>query len=96
MANPTVEKIAKTNADMLTKSGQAAETMMKGSTEALTESGNAARAAVQELTKAARRHASGSPRTRKGRDGSRPGRALRTSGRRCGHRLEADRETSLS
>ena len=30
MANPTVEKIAKTNADMLTKSGQAAETMMKG------------------------------------------------------------------
>ena len=52
MASPTVEKIAKTNADMLTKSGQAAETMMKGSTEALTESGNAARAAVQELTKA--------------------------------------------
>jgi phasin family protein len=52
MANPTVEKIAKTNADTLTKSGQAAETIMKGSSEALTESGNASRAAVQELTKA--------------------------------------------
>ena len=52
MANPAVQKIAKTNADMLTKSGQAAETMLKGSTEALTESGNASMAAVQELTKA--------------------------------------------
>ncbi len=52
MANLTVEKIAKTNADALTESGQAAETIMKGSTEALTESGNASRAAVQELTKA--------------------------------------------
>ncbi len=37
---------------MLTKSGQAAETMLKGSTEALTEGGNASIAAVQELTKA--------------------------------------------
>ncbi len=52
MANPIVENIVKTNADMLAKSGQAAETIMKGSTEALTESGNASRAAVQELTKA--------------------------------------------
>ena len=49
MANPTIEKIAKTNADALTKSGQAAETIMKGSTEALTESGNASRTAVQEF-----------------------------------------------
>ena len=31
MANPIVENIAKTNADALTKSGQAAETIMKGS-----------------------------------------------------------------
>jgi len=52
MANPTVENIAKTNADALAKSSQAAETIMKGSSEALTESGNASRAAVQELTKA--------------------------------------------
>ena len=52
MANPIVENIAKTNADALAKSGQAAETIMKGSAEALTESGNASRAAVQELTKA--------------------------------------------
>ncbi len=52
MANPIVENIAKTNADALAKSSQAAETIMKGSSEALTESGNASRAAVQELTKA--------------------------------------------
>ena len=49
MTNLTIEKIAKTNADALTKSGQAAEA---GRTEALTESGNASRTAVQELAKA--------------------------------------------
>jgi phasin family protein len=52
MTNLTIEKSAKTNADALTKSGQAAETIMKGRTEALTESGNASRTAVQELAKA--------------------------------------------
>jgi hypothetical protein len=52
MTNLTIEKIAKTNADALNKSGQAAETIMKGRTEALTESGNASRTAVQELAKA--------------------------------------------
>jgi phasin family protein len=52
MTNLTIEKIAKTNADALTKSGQAAEAIMKGRTEALTESGNASRTAVQELAKA--------------------------------------------
>jgi hypothetical protein len=52
MTNLTIEKIAKTNADALTKSGQAAETIMKGRTEGLTESGNASRTAVQELAKA--------------------------------------------
>ncbi len=50
--NPIVENIAKTNADALAKSSQAAETIMKGGAEALTESGNASRAAIQELTKA--------------------------------------------
>ena len=49
MTNLTIEKIAKTNADALTKSGQAAEAIMKGRTEALTESGNASRTAYQEL-----------------------------------------------
>ena len=52
MANPIVENITKTNADALTKSSRAEETIMKGGAEALTERGNAARAAVQELTKA--------------------------------------------
>jgi phasin family protein len=52
MANPIVENIAKTNADALAKSSQAAETIMKGGAETLTESGNASRAAVQELTTA--------------------------------------------
>ena len=52
MASPIVENITKTNADALTKSSRAEETIMKGGAEALTESGNAARAAVQELTKA--------------------------------------------
>ena len=52
MANPTVENIAKTNADALAKSSRAAEVIMKGGAEALTESGNASRAAIQELTKA--------------------------------------------
>jgi phasin family protein len=52
MASPIVENITKTNADALTKSSRAEETIMKGGAEALTERGNAARAAVQELTKA--------------------------------------------
>ena len=52
MANPTIEKFAKTNADLLAKSDQAAEKLMKGNADALTETGNASRAAVQELTKA--------------------------------------------
>jgi phasin family protein len=65
MANLTVEKIAKTNAEALTKSGQAAEKLMKGNADAMTEtgnastvavaltdSGNASRAAIQELTTA--------------------------------------------
>ncbi len=52
MANPIVENIAKTNADALTKSSRAAETIMKGGAEALTEIGNASRAAVLELTTA--------------------------------------------
>jgi phasin family protein len=52
MANPIVENIAKTNADALAKSSQAAEAIMKGGAETLTESGNASRAAVQELTTA--------------------------------------------
>ena len=52
MANPTVEKITKANADALAKSGQAAETVMKGGAEALSESGAASRTAIQDLTKA--------------------------------------------
>jgi len=52
MTRPTVEKIAKSNTDASTKSGEAAETIMKSSTEAPTESAAASRAAVQELTKA--------------------------------------------
>ncbi len=52
MTSPTVEKIAKSNADASPKSGEAAETIMKSSTEAPTESAAASRAAVQELTKA--------------------------------------------
>ena len=52
MATPTIEKIAKSNADASTTSGQAAETIMKSSAEAPTESGAASRAAVQDLTKA--------------------------------------------
>ena len=52
MANPIVEKIAKTNADALAKRGQVAETIMNCSATALTESGNASRTAVQELAKA--------------------------------------------
>jgi phasin family protein len=47
MANPTVVKIAKTNADALTETGNASMAAV-----ALTDSGNASRAAVQELTKA--------------------------------------------
>src|SRR5271166_4006858 len=39
MPSPTVEKIAKSNTDASTKSGEAAETIMKSSTEAPTESG---------------------------------------------------------
>ena len=52
MANPTVEPIAKANADALTKSGLAAEKIVKGNADALTDSGNASSAAFQELTKA--------------------------------------------
>ena len=51
MANPIVENIAKTNAE-IAKSSRAAEAVMKGGAAALTESGNASRAALQELTKA--------------------------------------------
>jgi phasin family protein len=51
MASSTVQKIANSNADPLTKSGQAAESILKGSAEALTESGDA-KTAVQELTRA--------------------------------------------
>ena len=47
MANPTVVKIAKTNADALTETGNASMAAV-----ALTDSGYASRAAVQELTKA--------------------------------------------
>jgi phasin family protein len=47
MANATVVKIAKTDADALTETGNASIAAV-----ALTESGNASRAAVQELTKA--------------------------------------------
>ena len=47
MANPTVVKFAKTNADALTETGNASIAAV-----ALTDSGNASRAAVQELTKA--------------------------------------------
>ncbi len=52
MANPTVEPIAKADADALTKSGLAAEKIVKGNADALTDSGNASSAAFQELTKA--------------------------------------------
>ncbi len=41
MADPTVEDLAKTNADALAKGGQTAEAIMKGSAEAMTESGRA-------------------------------------------------------
>jgi phasin family protein len=47
MANPTVVKFAKTNADALTETGNASRAAV-----ALTDSGNASRAAVEELTKA--------------------------------------------
>ncbi len=50
MANSTIQNIAKSNADALTKSGQAAETILKGGPETLTESGFASKGAVQELT----------------------------------------------
>jgi hypothetical protein len=52
MPKPTVEEIAKANADALTKSGKAAQDIIKGNADALTESGNASSVAVQELTKA--------------------------------------------
>ena len=52
MANSTVQKITKRNVESLTKSGQAAETILMGSTEVFTESGHASKAAVQELTRA--------------------------------------------
>lgn len=47
MANPIVEKIAKTSADAVTETGHVSRAVV-----ALTDSGNAYRAAVQELTKA--------------------------------------------
>jgi phasin family protein len=47
MVNPTVVKIAKTNADALTETGNASRAAV-----ALADSGNASRAAVHELTKA--------------------------------------------
>ena len=52
MAKRPIEKIAKTNADALTKSGQAAENITKENADALTESGTASRTAAQELTRA--------------------------------------------
>ena len=52
MANPTVQPIAKADADALTKSGLAAEKIVKGNADALTDSGNASSSAFQELTKA--------------------------------------------
>jgi phasin family protein len=52
MTKSTVEKIAKSNVDASTTSGQTVETIMKSSTEAPTESGAASRAAVQDLSKA--------------------------------------------
>ncbi len=52
MTNPTVDPIAKANADALTRSGHAAEKIVKGNADALTDSGNASSAAFQELTKA--------------------------------------------
>jgi phasin family protein len=52
MPKPTVEEIAKANADALTKSGKAAQNIIKGNADALTESGNASAVAVQELTTA--------------------------------------------
>jgi phasin family protein len=51
MANPTVEPIANANADVLTRSGLAAEKIMKGNADALTDNGNASSAAFQQLTK---------------------------------------------
>jgi len=47
MANPIVEKIAKTSADALTETGHVSRAAV-----ALTDSGNAYKAAVQELTNA--------------------------------------------
>ncbi|MBV8104892.1 MAG: phasin family protein [Hyphomicrobiales bacterium] len=52
MADPTIEEIAKTNAEDLARSGKAAAQMMKGGAEAMTESNAASTAAFQELTKA--------------------------------------------
>jgi hypothetical protein len=52
MADPTIEEIAKTNAEDLAKSGEAATKMIKGGAEAITESNAASTAALQELTRA--------------------------------------------
>ncbi|HLN09731.1 MAG TPA: phasin family protein [Roseiarcus sp.] len=52
MADPTIEEIAKTNAENLARSGQAAAQVMKGGAEAMTESRAASTAALQELTRA--------------------------------------------
>ena len=47
MTNPTVEHIAKANADALSKSGHAAAHIVKTSTDALTKSGHAAEKIVK-------------------------------------------------
>jgi phasin family protein len=52
MAKQTGERIVQDSTEALTRSGEAAETVMKGNVDALAESGGASRAAVQELTKA--------------------------------------------
>ena len=52
MANPTIEEIAKTNAEDFAKSGEAAAKMIKGGAEAMTEDSAASTAALQELTRA--------------------------------------------
>ena len=52
MAKSPVEQAAKTGAEELMKSGEAAENIVQGNVDALSQSGAASKAAVQELTKA--------------------------------------------
>ena len=52
MAKSPVEQAAKTGAEELMKSGEAAEKIVQGNVDALSQSGAASKAAVQELTKA--------------------------------------------